>query len=665
MEHIDGRARVIIRNIKPEIDHGSYPAKRTAGETMAVEADIFADGHDSLSAVLLNRKNDDSTWREAPMEFLSNDRWQGKFILSETGYYVYTVTAWIDRFKTWQEDIRKRVAAGQQDIDVYLAMGANLVIEASHQAEGADVKKILGWGWSLESAAISTQEKIDLALNVELSQLMQKYSLKKFAVIYPRHLSVLVDRERSRFSSWYEMFPRSCSSQPGKHGTFKDCEARLPYIAEMGFNVLYLPPIHPVGRTNRKGKNNSLVAGPDDPGTPWAIGSTEGGFKAINPQLGTLDDFQHLVKKSRAHGLEIALDIGFQCSPDHPYVNEHPEWFIRRPDGTIRYAENPPKKYQDIYPLNFESDDWEALWEELRSVIYFWIEKDVHIFRMDNPHTKPFKFWEWLIRTVKEKYPDTIFLAEAFTRPKVMYQLARLGFTQSYTYFAWRNTKREITQYLTELTQTSIKDYFRPHFWPNTPDILTEYLQLGGKPAFMSRLVLAATLSSNYGIYGPAFELMENTPKEPGSEEYLNSEKYEIRRWDIERPDSLKGFISRINAIRRDNPALQYNDNLWFNATNNDELLCFSKHMDDLSSIIFVVVNLDPRNKQSGWVNVPMNSWGLDATKPYQMHDLLSNARYLWTGEWNYVELDPHSSPAHVFRINRLIRTEHDFDYYM
>jgi len=415
--------------------------------------------------------------------------------------------------------------------------------------------------------------------------------------------------------------------------------------------VLYLPPIHPIGRTGRKGKNNTLPAKAVDPGTPWAIGSDEGGHKDINPELGTLDDFKRLMAKAKKLNIEIALDIAFQCSPDHPYVKAHPEWFLRRPDGTIKYAENPPKKYQDIYPFNFGTDDWRGLWEELKSIVVYWAEQGVRIFRVDNPHTKPFRFWEWLLAEVKKEYPDAIFLAEAFTRPKIMYHLAKLGFTQSYTYFTWRNHKKDITEYLTELTHSPVKDFFRPNFWPNTPDILHEYLQKGGRGAFMARLVLAATLSASYGIYGPAFELMEHTPREPGSEEYLNSEKYEIKRWDIDRPDSLKDFIGKVNHIRHENAALRRNRNLWFNATSNEQLICYSKHTDDLTNIILAVVNLDPHAMQSGQVNAPLKSWGLDAEKPYKVRDLLSDKEYRWRGEWNYVELDPAAYPAHIFRL--------------
>jgi starch synthase (maltosyl-transferring) len=502
-------------------------------------------------------------------------------------------------------------------------------------------------------------------MSEEMPELMNRYSDRQFSATYPKELVVVVDREKARFSTWYEMFPRSSAPEPGRYGTFKDCEARLRYVASMGFDVIYLPPIHPIGRTHRKGRNNAPVPNADDPGTPWAIGSEEGGHKAIHPQLGTVEDFQRFVVRAREHGIEVALDIAFQCAPDHPYVKEHGEWFRWRPDNTVQYAENPPKKYEDIYPFDFETKDWKELWEELKTIVLFWIEQGIRIFRVDNPHTKPFRFWEWLIGDLKNANPDVIFLAEAFTRPKVMYRLAKLGFTQSYTYFAWRNTKRELTQYFTELTQTELREYFRPSLWPNTPDILTEYLQFGGRPAFLVRLVLAATLGANYGIFGPAFELGENRPKEPGSEEYLDSEKYEIKYWDVARPDSLKDLVGRVNRIRRENYALHSDRSLRFHQVDNEQLICYSKRADDLSNVILVVVNLDPHHTQSGWVEFPLDELGIDPQKPYQMHDLLSDARYLWQGSRNYVELNPQTIPAHIFRMRRRVRTERDFDYYM
>jgi starch synthase (maltosyl-transferring) len=653
MRELEGRKRVAIEAVKPEVDCGRFPIKRVIGEKVMVEADIFADGYDVLSALLLYRKESEPSWVETPMEFLVNDRWQGSFEVTELGGYLYTIMAWVDQFKSWRADLDKRVKAGQEDISLNLLAGARLMEKASQRASKSDGQIIRKWADALRSTKVRNDDKIELIMSDEVAHLMEQYSDRQFAVTYHRELKVLVDREKAQFSTWYEMFPRSCANEPGRHGTFKDCEARLSYIAEMGFDVLYFPPIHPIGHTNRKGKNNVIAASHDDPGTPWAIGAEEGGHKAIHPQLGTLKDFRRLVTKSKEYGIEIALDIAFQCSPDHPYVREHPDWFLWRPDGTVQYAENPPKKYQDIYSLNFETEHWLELWEELKSIILFWIEQGVRIFRVDNPHTKPFCFWEWLLADIKKAHPDVIFLSEAFTRPKVMYQLAKLGFTQSYTYFAWRNTKWELTQYLTELTQTDVRECFRHNFWPNTPDILTEYLQSGGRPAFMARLVLAATLSPSYGIYGPAFELGVNIPREQESEEYLNSEKYELKNWDINRADSLKNFIARVNRIRRENPALQANSNLMFHHLDNEELICYSKHTEDLSNIILVVVNLHHHYTHSGWVELPLETLGLDSQNSYQVHDLLNDARYIWQGSRNYVELNPNICPAHIFRVDQ------------
>ncbi len=659
----EARRRVIIEAVRPEIDGGLFPIKRTLGEKVFVEADIFADGHDVISCVLLFRKEDESKWTEVPMEHIGNDRWRGQFEVRDLGRYLYTLRAWVDPFKSWRSDLKKKLEA-DQDISIDLLMGAQVIESTSQRASKAGAKRLAEWASILRSKKGSS-EKLRIALSEELATLVEKYPSLEFATTYGKELVVVVDREKARFSSWYEVFPRSCTSEPGRHGTLKDCEARLPHIAAMGFNVLYLPPIHPIGRTHRKGKNNAPLAGPGDSGSPWAIGAQEGGHKAIHPELGTIEDFRRLVARAQEHGVEVAIDLAFQCTPDHPYVKEHPEWFYWRPDGTVRYAENPPKKYEDIYPLNFETEQWQELWKELKSVVKFWINQDVRIFRVDNPHTKPFCFWEWLIPKVKKDHPEVIFLSEAFTRPKVMYRLAKLGFTQSYTYFAWRNTKWELMQYFTELTQTEVREFFRPNLWPNTPDILTEYLQMGGRPAFIARLVLAATLGANYGIYGPAFELYENQPREFGSEEYLNSEKYEIKQWDIKRADSLRDFIARVNRIRRENPALQGDWSLRFHATDNDQLICYSKHGEDLSNIIVVVVNLDPHHTHAGWIELTLSDLGIDPQRPYQVHDLLSDARYLWQGPRNYVELNPHIVPAHILQVRRRVRTERDFDYFM
>ncbi len=658
----EDRRRVAIEHIEPEVDCGRFPIKRVVGEKVVVTADIFADGHDAVSARILYKKQGDPEWRENLMRGSESDSWKGEFVVEEVGIYHYTVEGWIDHFKTWQRDFQKRSEAGLSwEADIRIGIE---YVEATLAGASLEDREILVRYVEALRKREKREEFSSVALSEELTELMYKYSDKKFPVTYGKDLSVVVDREKARFSTWYELFPRSCSPQAGRHGTFKDCERLLPEIAGMGFDILYLPPIHPIGRTNRKGKNNALEVHPDDVGSPWAIGSNEGGHKAVHPQLGTLEDFARLVKKAKEHGMEIAIDLAFQCSPDHPYVQEHPEWFRWRPDGTIQYAENPPKKYEDIIPFNFEAEKWAELWEELKSIVLFWIERGIRIFRADNPHTKPFAFWEWLIREVKEDYPDVIFLGEAFTRPKVMYRLAKIGFTQSYTYFTWRNTKRELTDYSKELTETKVKEYFRPNFWPNTPDILSEYLQYGGRPAFMLRLILAATLASNYGIYGPGFELCV-TEAIPGREEYLNSEKYELKQWDRDKAGNLKDFIARVNRIRKENPALQATGNLAIYEVDNDYLLFYGKTMEDFSNAIFVVINLDPFHTQSGWVRIPIENWGMDSSQPYLVHDLLSDDKYIWQGERNFVELNPQVLPASIFRVKKRVKREMDFDYFM
>lgn len=659
---MDGRKRVVIEGVSPEIDSGRFAIKRSVGEAVKVEADVFTDGHDAIACAVVYRRAADSDWNEISMQPLGNDRWRCSFHVETLGRYYYSVIGWIDHFASWRRELARRIDA--DDIKSALLVGRELIEQAARRAETANAQRLQVWIQHI-MADTELSARVEASLDEELALLMARHPDRRYASRYDKELMVEVDRERARFGSWYEMFPRSCSEIPGRHGTFADCARRLPYVAAMGFDVLYLPPIHPIGRVNRKGKNNSLTANADDPGSPWAIGAQEGGHKSVHPHLGTLADFDAFVSQVRNHGMEVALDIAYQAAPDHPYVQQHPEWFRVRPDGRMQYAENPPKKYEDIYPFNFESDAWRELWEELKSVIDFWIEHGVSIFRVDNPHTKPFAMWEWIIAEVKRAHPEAIFLAEAFTRPKVMHRLAKLGFSQSYNYFPWRNTKWEITQYMTELTQKRGREYFRPNLWPNTPDILTEYLQFGGRPAFTIRTVLAATLGASYGIYGPAFELAENRPREPGSEEYLDSEKYQIRHWDIERPDSLSGFLARINRIRREHPALQHDWNLQFHNVDNDQLIAYSKNSEDLGDILLMVVNLDPHHIQSGWIELPYEEWGLDPRRPYQVHDLLSDARYLWHGPRNYVELDPTSVAAHVFRLRRRVRTERDFDYYL
>ena len=647
-----------IEAVTPEIDSGRFPIKRTVGEKVTVEADVFADGHDALSCVIRYRHLSSQEWTEVPMVPTVNDRWRAAFPVSELGQYVYTVEGWIDRFETWSRQFAKRVEAGQ-DVTLELEVAARMVESAAVRARGADAERLLAHAAALRKG----RGAATLALGEDLALLMDRYADRGLGVTYGRELRVVVDPERARFGAWYEMFPRSADG-PGRHGTFKDVEARLPYVGGMGFDVLYLPPIHPIGRTHRKGANNTTKAAPGEPGSPWAIGSDEGGHKAVHPELGTLDDFRHLVRAAGAQGIAIALDIAFQCSPDHPYIREHPEWFRHRPDGSIQHAENPPKKYEDIVPFDFECDAWRELWAELLSIITFWIDQGVTIFRVDNPHTKPFPFWEWLIGEVKRVHPETIFLSEAFTRPKVKYRLAKAGFSQSYTYFAWRNTSGELTQYLTELTTTSVREYMRPNLWPNTPDILTEYLQTGGRSAFAARLVLAATLGASYGIYGPAFELCEDRAKEPGSEEYLDSEKYQLRGWDLESRQSLRELIALVNKIRRENPALQSNWGLRFHPTENDQLVAYTKSTEDLADVVLTVVNVDPHHTQFGMVNLPLEDLGIERDKSYQAHELLSGARYMWQGPRNYVELRP-DAPAQIFRFRRRIRSEHDFEYFL
>jgi starch synthase (maltosyl-transferring) len=580
-------------------------------------------------------------------------------MVSELGRYFYTIQGWVDAFETWSRQFAKRVEAGQ-DITLELEVAARMIEAAAPRADGSDSNRLMAYAAAIRKGAASASS----ALAGDLPQLMERYADKSSAVSYARELQVTVDPELASFSSWYELFPRS-AGDPARHGTFRDVEKRLPEIAEMGFNVLYLPPIHPIGRTHRKGANNSTKAGPDEPGSPWAIGSEEGGHKSINPRLGTMDDFQHLLGAADKQGMQVALDIAFQCSPDHPYTREHPEWFKHRPDGTIQYAENPPKKYEDIFPFDFETEHWRELWDELLSIVLFWIDQGVTVFRVDNPHTKPFPFWEWLIGEVKREHPDVILLAEAFTRPKVMYRLAKLGFTQSYTYFAWRNTASELVQYFTELSQPPIREYFRPNLWPNTPDILTEYLQSGGRPAFAARLILAATLGASYGIYGPAFELCEARAREAGSEEYLDSEKYQIRRWDYNSPDSLRELITLVNKVRIENPALHSDRGLRFHPTENEQLIAYTKTTPDLADVVLTVVNVDPHHTQAGMITLPLEDLGIRRDRGFQAHELLSGARYLWNGPRNFVEINPHSIPAQIFRFRRRLRSEHDFEYFL
>ena len=662
----DGRVRAVIDAVRPEVDGGFFAAKRVAGEDVEITAHCFTDGHDALRVVLRWRHEQETETHELPMEPLGNDVWTAAFAPPTVGRYRYSVTAWVDSFESWRSELKRRV--DEDDIRLALRTGALEIEAAGGRAKGADRKALLNWAKKLEAAAadpVSDAKPLKaLATDEALAALVGRYPERRYAA-HSRELPLVADRERARFSAWYELFPRSASPDPKRHGTFKDVETRLPAIAAMGFDVLYFPPIHPIGRIQRKGKNNALRAAPDDVGSPWAIGAEEGGHKAILKELGSAEDFRSLVARARGHGLEIALDIAFQCAPDHPYVKEHPAWFRFRPDGSVQYAENPPKKYQDIYPFNFESDDWRALWAELKSVLDHWIEQGVKIFRVDNPHTKAFPFWEWAISEIKRDHPDAIFLAEAFTRPKVMHRLAKLGFSQSYTYFTWRQTKEQLTEYFTELSAGPGRDYYRPNVWPNTPDILHEQLQSGEPSVFMSRLVLAATLSSNYGIYGPAYELLEHTPRERGSEEYLNSEKYERRVWNHDDPDSLAPFIARVNRIRREHKALQADHRLRFLTIDNDQLLAYAKSSEDGDDVVVTVVNLDPFNVQSGHLVLDPATIDVEPGHDFQMHDLLSHQRFFWKGSRHFVRLDPFTVPAHIFVVRRRRRSESDFDYFL
>ena len=658
-EHVP--SRVIVEGIEPEIDDGRFPIKRTVGEDVVVRADIHTDGHEVLAAVLRYRRANSDEWSELPMSPLGNDRWSASFPVTEQGWYEYTVQAWIDEFATWRRDLQKKVDAGQ-DVHSELLEGAEIIRGIARLAGSPDGDWLRGQAEAIREG--DQASRLRASLDPILLAIVARHSDRQYGSSYDRVLRVWVDRERARYGAWYELFPRSTAEEPGRHGTLRDVEKRLPYVAEMGFDVLYLPPIHPIGRAFRKGPNNTLNAGPDEVGSPWAIGGAEGGHKSIHPQLGTLEDFDHLLAVSKNYGIELAMDIAFQCSPDHPYVSENPQWFKHRPDGTIKHAENPPKKYQDIYPLNFECDDWQNLWKELLSVVMFWAERGVRIFRVDNPHTKPFRFWQWLIASVQAVYPDSIFLAEAFTRPKVMKFLAKAGFTQSYTYFTWRNARWEITEYFTELTQTAVRHYMRPNLFANTPDILPEYLQHGGPAAFQIRLVLAATLGATYGIYGPPYETFQAVAR-PGAEEYIDNEKFQLRHWQWDQPNVFREFIALVNRARRENPALHFDDRLRFHPTDNDEIVFFSKSTPDLSNVVLVVVNVDPHHAQSGYVHVPLEELGLTGTDAYQVQDLLTGAYFLWRGERNYIALDPKVTPAHILRLRRKTRTERDFDYFM
>ncbi|MBL7874631.1 MAG: alpha-1,4-glucan--maltose-1-phosphate maltosyltransferase [Cyclobacteriaceae bacterium] len=641
MEH--GKRRVIIENVQPRVDGGLYPAKRTVGERVDVTAAIYGDGHDHIRAEVLYKKEGAESWSLTELNQTFNDEWHASFYVIEKGEYLFTVQAWIDHFDTWYDGFKKKANA-KVDVKVELMEGALLL-----RTLGKTNKDIISLARKLEDTQ-KYQAAVDLVLSDEFADVVHQNPLRENETKLGYEITIQVEHTKANYSAWYEFFPRSASLESGKHGTFADCIRLLPRISAMGFDVLYFPPIHPIGKINRKGKNNNVKSLPGEPGSPWAIGSDEGGHKSVLPALGTLSDFKKLVDEAKKQGIDVAMDIAFQCAPDHPYVSEHPEWFKQRPDGSIQYAENPPKKYQDIYPFNFETDTWKELWEELKSVFLFWMEQGITIFRIDNPHTKPIPFWHWVIAEVQKVNPDVIFLSEAFTRPKIMASLAKVGFTQSYTYFTWRVSKQELIDYVNDLVYGPSRNYFRPNFWPNTPDILPFHLQNQNENSFILRYALAATLSSNYGVYGPSYEFYENTPVE-GKEEYFNSEKYEIRQYDWKRTNRMTDIMSILNKIRKENPALQSTWNIQFCPIENSQLVAYLKATDDLSNIILVVVNLDSTRGQSGYVQLPKARLKLGDKINVKLHDLITDEYFTWIQEWNYVDLSPYKMPFHLFKL--------------
>ena len=669
MKPSEGRRRVVIEEVQPEVNGGRYPGKRVIGDTVTVTAAIFSDGHDHVAARLLYRHSSEKDFKSVPFSALPNDLWTARFPVDKLGTWYFTLEGWVDHFDTWVSDLTKRLAAQPdpkqptqqvepQDIPLQLEIGARLIDEAQSRAKGADAARLNAAAKQLRDLAAQKLPLYGEPLPDDTIALVARYPDLSYATRYDREVPLWVDRERARFSAWYELFPRSTGESADEHGTLRTVIPRLPEIAAMRFDVLYMPPIHPIGTQFRKGKNNNVKAEPGDVGSPWAIGAADGGHTAIHPDLGSFDDFDALVAAAKLNGMELALDIAFQCAPDHPWVTEHPDWFKSRPDGTIQYAENPPKKYQDIYPLNFESGDWRGLWDALLGVFTFWIERGVRVFRVDNPHTKALPFWEWCIDAIHQKTPDVLFLAEAFTRPHVMYSLAEGGYTQGYTYFTWRQTKKDLEEYFTEICNPPVSDFFRPNVWPNTPDILHAQLQVADpaerRSVFMQRAVLASTLSANWGIYGPAYELCEGRPATPapgktGSEEYLDSEKYQIRAWDRSDPISIAPLITDLNRIRRENVALQRNERLHFHKTENDQIMCYSKSSEDGTNTILVVVNLDPKAAQAAWMQLRLDYLGVPWGAEFEVEELLTGARYTWK-EWCHVVLRPEL-PAHVLRV--------------
>ncbi|WP_300329010.1 alpha-1,4-glucan--maltose-1-phosphate maltosyltransferase [Accumulibacter sp.] len=644
--------RVIIEAVEPQIDGGHFPVKRVVGEKLAVSADIYKEGHDKLAALLKVRPVGTATWQESPLQPGDNDRWHGEFTVTSIGRWEYTIEAYAERYLSWVDEIGKKNVPGAQ-LTSELLEGLAILKKSAALAQGEDRSRMQSIIAAIESALAAGEQQgaVDLGIGSVMHEMMAKYPDRSEGYQLVPALSVMVNRPITRFAAWYEFFPRSQGTVPYRHGTLQDSIRRLPAIKAMGFDVIYLPPIHPIGYAYRKGKNNSLVAEPGDVGSPWAIGNEHGGHMGLEPKLGTWADWDEFAATCRELGIEIALDYVMNCSPDHPYVAEHPDWFFHRPDGSIKYAENPPKKYQDVYPLNFGTADRTGLWQEMLKIFLFWVSKGVTTFRVDNPHTKPVPFWEWVIAEVHREHPEVIFLAEAFTKPKMMRLLAKVGFAQSYTYFTWRNSKHELTEYVSELTCGPMKEYFTGNFFANTPDILPPILQHGGRPAFIMRAVLAATLSTVYGIYS-GYELCENAAL-PGKEEYLDSEKYEIKVRDWLAPGNIVDIITRINQIRHESAALQIYNDVLFIATTNPQILAYAKMTDDRSDVILCVVNLDPHHKQAALLDIPLDAFGIAAEEQYQAHDLLSDERYRWQGPTAYVELGPPSKMAHIIKIRR------------
>jgi len=640
---------IIIENVWPLVDNGKHPAKAVVGDTYAVEADIFRHGNNMIRAVVKWRRREDAKYSERPMFEIGNDRWRGEFVLKENTRYFFTIEAWTDRFVSWFGDFKKRVDAGQQ-VESETLEGISLIQEACRTAYGYEKQTLIETVDQLEIAKKDPPSALKIVSNELIANLMANLLPREDAFVFSPEAEIIVDRPKAQFSSWYEMFVRSQGKVPGQIGTFQAAEERLADIQNMGFDVVYLAPFHPVGRSHRKGPNNSLEAKDTDPGCPWAVGNEQGGHTAIDPALGTFDDFSRFVKKANKLGMEIAMDFAVQCSPDHPWVKDHPNWFYKRPDGTIKYAENPPMKYQDIYPLNLNGGKNIELWEEIKGIFLFWIARGVKIFRVDNPHTKPFPFWKWLIDEIQTDYPDVIFLAEAFTRPKIMKALSKIGFSQSYTYFTWRNKKWELIDYLKELSSSGMELYFRPNLFCNTPDNVGEILQKGGRPAFKIRLVLAATLSPSYGIYS-GYELCENDAF-PGTEEYRNSEKYEIKVRDWNQPGNIKDYIAKINQIRKENAALKALNNIQFLQSDNDQIIFFAKKTSDFSNVLLVALNLDPYSTQQSHVSIPLEQVGVRPGGSYEVCDLITGQHFTWSDK-AFIQLNPQFEPAHILRLER------------